>query len=172
MKTCTSPRSTCWLHGSTLSPSSSNFYPVFSLQVYCVAPTLLDKEAVKFDLVLSIVKKKKQKKLEFQDLLSFELLDINIVQELEKFHNSSRAGKESANTLTISQRKKKITSLLSDQIVDLTPCISPVSHNAPAQERNIDSPVNEDNEVIGVRNRFGKILCVWCVYHSLHAIIM
>lgn len=68
--------------------------------------------------------------------------------------------------------KNKITSFLSVQIVDLTPCISPVSHNAPAQERNIDSPVNKDNEVIGVRNLFGKILYVWCVYNSLHAIIM
>lgn len=34
-----------------------------------------------------------KKKLLFQDLLSFELLDINIVQELEKVPYNSRVGK-------------------------------------------------------------------------------
>ncbi|XP_071318213.1 NBR1 autophagy cargo receptor a isoform X3 [Trachinotus anak] len=64
-----------------------------------------------------------------QDLLSFELLDINIVQELEKVPNNTP--------------------------VDLTPCISPLPHDAPVLERAITSQIKEDTEVTGVRKLFG-----------------
>ncbi|XP_032357961.1 NBR1 autophagy cargo receptor a isoform X8 [Etheostoma spectabile] len=64
-----------------------------------------------------------------QDLLSFELLDINIVQELEKVPNNTP--------------------------VDLTPCISPLPHDAPVLEKAIFSPMKEDAEVTGVRKLFG-----------------
>lgn len=100
--------------------------------------------------------------------MSFELLDINIVQELEKFPFSNPAGKESATTLTISQRKKLNHKFAFCPNWRFDPCVSPVSHDAPAQERNIDSPAKEDNEVTGVRNLFGKILCVYSVHNSLH----
>ncbi|XP_032357958.1 NBR1 autophagy cargo receptor a isoform X5 [Etheostoma spectabile] len=63
-----------------------------------------------------------------QDLLSFELLDINIVQELEKVPNNTP--------------------------VDLTPCISPLPHDAPVLEKAIFSPMKEDAEVTGVRKLF------------------
>ncbi|XP_040923111.1 NBR1 autophagy cargo receptor a isoform X2 [Toxotes jaculatrix] len=64
-----------------------------------------------------------------QDLLSFELLDINIVQELEKVPNNTP--------------------------VDLTPCISPLPHDAPVLEKSIISQIKEDTEVTGVRKLFG-----------------
>ncbi|GAA6214577.1 next to BRCA1 gene 1 protein-like [Lates japonicus] len=64
-----------------------------------------------------------------QDLLSFELLDINIVQELEKVPNNTP--------------------------VDLTPCISPLPHDAPVLEKTITSQIKEDTEVTGVRKLFG-----------------
>ncbi|XP_035853140.1 NBR1 autophagy cargo receptor a isoform X2 [Sander lucioperca] len=64
-----------------------------------------------------------------QDLLSFELLDINIVQELEKVPNNTP--------------------------VDLTPCISPLPHDAPVLEKAIFSQMKEDAEVTGVRKLFG-----------------
>ncbi|XP_022598642.1 next to BRCA1 gene 1 protein-like isoform X3 [Seriola dumerili] len=64
-----------------------------------------------------------------QDLLSFELLDINIVQELEKVPNNTP--------------------------VDLTPCISPLPHDAPVLEKAITSQIKEDTEVTGVRKLFG-----------------
>lgn len=64
-----------------------------------------------------------------QDLLSFELLDINIVQELEKVPNNTP--------------------------VDLTPCISPLPHDAPVLEKAITSQLKEDTEVTGVRKLFG-----------------
>ncbi|XP_035804072.1 NBR1 autophagy cargo receptor a isoform X2 [Amphiprion ocellaris] len=64
-----------------------------------------------------------------QDLLSFELLDINIVQELEKVPNNTP--------------------------VDLTPCISPLPHDAPVLEKSITSQIKEDAEVTGVRKLFG-----------------
>ncbi|XP_042363391.1 NBR1 autophagy cargo receptor a [Plectropomus leopardus] len=64
-----------------------------------------------------------------QDLLSFELLDINIVQELEKVPNNTP--------------------------VDLTPCISPLPHDAPVLEKAIISQMKEDAEVTGVRKLFG-----------------
>lgn len=64
-----------------------------------------------------------------QDLLSFELLDINIVQELEKVPNNTP--------------------------VDLTPCISPLPHDAPVLEKAIPSEIKEDTEVTGVRKLFG-----------------
>uniref|UniRef100_A0A3Q4BYV4 Uncharacterized protein n=1 Tax=Mola mola TaxID=94237 RepID=A0A3Q4BYV4_MOLML len=62
-----------------------------------------------------------------QDLLSFELLDINIVQELETVPNNTPE--------------------------DLTPCISPLPHDAPV----LETPQSkEDGEVTGVRKLFGK----------------
>ncbi|KAG7219844.1 hypothetical protein INR49_005866 [Caranx melampygus] len=64
-----------------------------------------------------------------QDLLSFELLDINIVQELEKVPNNTP--------------------------VDLTPCISPLPHDAPVLEKVVSSQMKEDTEVTGVRKLFG-----------------
>nr|XP_046232480.1 NBR1 autophagy cargo receptor a [Scatophagus argus] len=67
-----------------------------------------------------------------QDLLSFELLDINIVQELEKVPNNTP--------------------------VDLTPCISPLPHDAPVLEKAIASQIKEDAEVTGVRKLFGAKL--------------
>ncbi|XP_036936837.1 NBR1 autophagy cargo receptor a [Acanthopagrus latus] len=64
-----------------------------------------------------------------QDLLSFELLDINIVQELEKVPNNTP--------------------------VDLTPCISPLPHDAPVLEKAVTSQLKEDTEATGVRKLFG-----------------
>ncbi|XP_061565046.1 next to BRCA1 gene 1 protein-like isoform X1 [Cololabis saira] len=64
-----------------------------------------------------------------QDLLSFELLDINIVQELEKVPNNTP--------------------------VDLTPCISPLPHDAAALEKSITASMREDAEAAGVRKLFG-----------------
>ncbi|XP_028263308.1 NBR1 autophagy cargo receptor a isoform X5 [Parambassis ranga] len=65
-----------------------------------------------------------------QDLLSFELLDINIVQELEKVPNNTP--------------------------VDLTPCISPLPHDAPVTEKAVTAQVKGDTqEVSGVRKIFG-----------------
>lgn len=67
-----------------------------------------------------------------QDLLSFELLDINIVQELEKVPNNTP--------------------------VDLTPCISPLPHDAPLLEKSmvsqIKEEIQEDVEVTGIRKLF------------------
>uniref|UniRef100_A0A673B1F4 NBR1 autophagy cargo receptor a n=1 Tax=Sphaeramia orbicularis TaxID=375764 RepID=A0A673B1F4_9TELE len=64
-----------------------------------------------------------------QDLLSFELLDINIVQELEKVPNNTP--------------------------VDLTPCISPLPHDIPVLEKAIASQIKEDTMVTGVKKLFG-----------------
>ncbi|CAN9508754.1 unnamed protein product [Ophioblennius macclurei] len=64
-----------------------------------------------------------------QDLLSFELLDINIVQELEKVPNNTP--------------------------VDLTPCMSPLPHDTPVLDKGVASKVKEDAEVTGVRKLFG-----------------
>uniref|UniRef100_A0A3P9JVJ9 NBR1 autophagy cargo receptor a n=1 Tax=Oryzias latipes TaxID=8090 RepID=A0A3P9JVJ9_ORYLA len=55
-----------------------------------------------------------------QDLLSFELLDINIVQELEKVPNNTP--------------------------VDLTPCISPLPHDALLFEKSITSQMKAEAE--------------------------
>ncbi|XP_033975088.1 NBR1 autophagy cargo receptor a isoform X1 [Trematomus bernacchii] len=63
-----------------------------------------------------------------QDLLSFELLDINIVQELEKVPNNTP--------------------------VDLTPCISPLPHDPPVLEEPVHFQIKEDAEVTGVRKLF------------------
>ncbi|XP_051927488.1 NBR1 autophagy cargo receptor a [Hippocampus zosterae] len=63
-----------------------------------------------------------------QDLLSFELMDINIVQELEKVPNNTP--------------------------VDLTPCISPMPHDAPAPEKTLAAQVKDDTQVTGVRKVF------------------
>ncbi|KAM6896952.1 NBR1 autophagy cargo receptor a [Xenentodon cancila] len=67
-----------------------------------------------------------------QDLLSFELLDINIVQELEKVPNNTP--------------------------VDLTPCISPLPHDAAVLEKSIASRMREDAEAAGVGELFGAKL--------------
>lgn len=67
-----------------------------------------------------------------QDLLSFELLDINIVQELEKVPNNTP--------------------------VDLTPCMSPLPHDTSTPDRGVGSQVKEDAEVTGVRRLFGMKL--------------
>ncbi|MED6290274.1 hypothetical protein CHARACLAT_011463, partial [Characodon lateralis] len=64
-----------------------------------------------------------------QDLLSFELLDINIVQELEKVPNNTP--------------------------VALTPCISPLPHDASVLERTMTSQTKEEAETTGVRKLFG-----------------
>ncbi|KAM9773167.1 NBR1 autophagy cargo receptor a [Syngnathus typhle] len=56
-----------------------------------------------------------------QDLLSFELMDINIVQELEKVPNNTP--------------------------VDLTPCISPLPHDAPVLEKAPTAQIKDDTQV-------------------------
>ncbi|NXW95299.1 NBR1 protein, partial [Alopecoenas beccarii] len=60
-----------------------------------------------------------------QDLLSFELLDINIVQELERVpHNTP---------------------------VDMTPCMSPLPHDAPWLEKPGLGQIQEENEGSGFK---------------------
>ncbi|XP_016343216.1 next to BRCA1 gene 1 protein-like isoform X5 [Sinocyclocheilus anshuiensis] len=59
-----------------------------------------------------------------QDLLSFELLDINIVQELESVPNNTPA--------------------------DITPCISPLPHEGPLQEKPTLGLIQEETEAQGV----------------------
>ncbi|NXN13496.1 NBR1 protein, partial [Indicator maculatus] len=60
-----------------------------------------------------------------QDLLSFELLDINIVQELERVpHNTP---------------------------VDMTPCMSPLPHDSPLLERPGLGQIEEENEGSGFK---------------------
>ncbi|KAA0705645.1 BRCA1 gene 1 protein [Triplophysa tibetana] len=59
-----------------------------------------------------------------QDLLSFELLDINIVQELESAPNNTPA--------------------------DITPCISPLPHDGPLQEKPTLGLIQEETEAQGV----------------------
>ncbi|KAL4660472.1 next to BRCA1 gene 1 protein [Arapaima gigas] len=64
-----------------------------------------------------------------QDLLSFELLDINIVQELEKVpHNTP---------------------------VDMTPCMSPLPHDVTGLEKRNLSLVKEESEVLGKKSILG-----------------
>ncbi|XP_077481148.1 NBR1 autophagy cargo receptor a [Stigmatopora argus] len=63
-----------------------------------------------------------------QDLLSFELMDINIVQELEKVPNNTP--------------------------VDLTPCISPLPHDATGPEKVLTLQIKDDSEATGVRKHF------------------
>lgn len=41
--------------------------------------------------------------------------------------------------------------------VDLTPCISPLPHDAPVSEKAMTSQLKEDTEVTGVRKLFGKM---------------
>ncbi|XP_014911983.1 NBR1 autophagy cargo receptor a isoform X3 [Poecilia latipinna] len=64
-----------------------------------------------------------------QDLLSFELLDINIVQELEKVPNNTP--------------------------VALTPCISPLPNDSSLLERTMTSQTKDESETTGVRKLFG-----------------
>uniref|UniRef100_A0A2K5DFI5 NBR1 autophagy cargo receptor n=1 Tax=Aotus nancymaae TaxID=37293 RepID=A0A2K5DFI5_AOTNA len=60
-----------------------------------------------------------------QDLLSFELLDINIVQELERVpHNTP---------------------------VDMTPCMSPLPHDSPLIEKPGLGQIQEENEGTGFK---------------------
>ncbi|NWS48255.1 NBR1 protein, partial [Probosciger aterrimus] len=60
-----------------------------------------------------------------QDLLSFELLDINIVQELERVpHNTP---------------------------VDMTPCMSPLPHDSPLMEKPGLGQIEEENEGSGFK---------------------
>ncbi|XP_014034569.2 next to BRCA1 gene 1 protein isoform X3 [Salmo salar] len=64
-----------------------------------------------------------------QDLLSFELLDINIVQELEKVPNNTP--------------------------VDLTPCVSPLPHNGPLLEHPGTDQIENNTEMNRVNNLLG-----------------
>ncbi|XP_062966932.1 next to BRCA1 gene 1 protein [Cynocephalus volans] len=60
-----------------------------------------------------------------QDLLSFELLDINIVQELERVpHNTP---------------------------VDMTPCMSPLPHDSPLIEKPVLGQIQEESEGAGFK---------------------
>ncbi|KAL2101487.1 hypothetical protein ACEWY4_003248 [Coilia grayii] len=61
-----------------------------------------------------------------QDLLSFELLDINIVQELESVPNNTPA--------------------------DMTPCMSPLPHEGPLQEKPSLALIQEETEAQGVKS--------------------
>ncbi|XP_028842048.1 next to BRCA1 gene 1 protein isoform X2 [Denticeps clupeoides] len=61
-----------------------------------------------------------------QDLLSFELLDINIVQELESVPNNTPA--------------------------DVTPCMSPHPHEGPLQEKPALGLIQEEAEAQGVKS--------------------
>ncbi|XP_044156189.1 next to BRCA1 gene 1 protein isoform X2 [Bufo gargarizans] len=65
-----------------------------------------------------------------QDLLSFELLDINIVQELERVpHNTP---------------------------VDMTPCMSPLPHDGPLIEKPGLGQIKEESDGAGCKIRAGK----------------
>lgn len=65
-----------------------------------------------------------------QDLLSFELLDINIVQELERVpHNTP---------------------------VDMTPCMSPLPHDGPLIEKPGLGQIKEESDGSGYKNKAGK----------------
>ncbi|XP_078080108.1 NBR1 autophagy cargo receptor a isoform X2 [Mustelus asterias] len=66
-----------------------------------------------------------------QDLLSFELLDINIVQEMEHVPNNTP--------------------------VDMTPCMSPLPHDGPLIERPGLGQIEEENEAI-LKSRFDGTL--------------
>ncbi|XP_078385847.1 NBR1 autophagy cargo receptor a isoform X1 [Cetorhinus maximus] len=66
-----------------------------------------------------------------QDLLSFELLDINIVQEMEHVPNNTP--------------------------VDMTPCMSPLPHDGPLMERPGLGQIEEENEAI-FKSRFDVTL--------------
>ncbi|XP_030638842.1 next to BRCA1 gene 1 protein [Chanos chanos] len=64
-----------------------------------------------------------------QDLLSFELLDINIVQELENVPNNTPA--------------------------DVTPCSSPLIHDSSRQEKTSVTLIQEEAELQGVSSILG-----------------
>ncbi|XP_056403816.1 next to BRCA1 gene 1 protein isoform X2 [Hyla sarda] len=65
-----------------------------------------------------------------QDLLSFELLDINIVQELERVpHNTP---------------------------VDMTPCMSPLPHDGPLFEKPGLGQIKEETDGSGCKTKAGK----------------
>ncbi|KAJ8284487.1 hypothetical protein COCON_G00033370 [Conger conger] len=66
-----------------------------------------------------------------QDLLSFELLDINIIQELERVpHNTP---------------------------VDMTPCMSPLLHEGPLQEKPGLGLIKDEAEASGVQTILGSV---------------
>ncbi|XP_069608001.1 next to BRCA1 gene 1 protein isoform X12 [Ranitomeya imitator] len=65
-----------------------------------------------------------------EDLLSFELLDINIVQELERVPHTTP--------------------------VDMSPCMSPLPHDGPLIEKNSLGQIKEENEGVGYKPRAGK----------------
>ncbi|XP_073428388.1 next to BRCA1 gene 1 protein isoform X4 [Dendrobates tinctorius] len=65
-----------------------------------------------------------------QDLLSFELLDINIVQELERVPHTTP--------------------------VDLSPCMSPLPHDGPLIEKNSLGQIKEESDGVGYKPRAGK----------------
>ncbi|XP_073539714.1 next to BRCA1 gene 1 protein isoform X4 [Phyllobates terribilis] len=65
-----------------------------------------------------------------QDLLSFELLDINIVQELERVPHTTP--------------------------VDMSPCMSPLPHDGPLIEKSSLGQIKEEGEGAGYKSRAGK----------------
>ncbi|KAM4016909.1 next to BRCA1 gene 1 protein, partial [Anomaloglossus baeobatrachus] len=65
-----------------------------------------------------------------QDLLSFELLDINIVQELERVPHTTP--------------------------VDMSPCMSPLPHDGPLIEKPCLGQIKEESEGAGYKTRAGK----------------
>ncbi|XP_031600391.1 NBR1 autophagy cargo receptor a isoform X2 [Oreochromis aureus] len=67
-----------------------------------------------------------------QDLLSFELLDLNFADDLEKVPHNTPA--------------------------DLTPCISPLPYCTVVLDKSSPSPNKEETEISGVRKLFGRKL--------------
>ncbi|XP_063338686.1 NBR1 autophagy cargo receptor a isoform X2 [Pelmatolapia mariae] len=67
-----------------------------------------------------------------QDLLSFELLDLNFADDLEKVPHNTPA--------------------------DLTPCISPLPYCTVVLDKSSPSPKKEETEISGVRKLFGRKL--------------
>ena len=74
-----------------------------------------------------------------QDLLSFELLDINIVQELETVPNNTPVGelrpRDRSSATALGVLLPAVSPVLLSPVVDLTPCMSPLPQDAPATER-------------------------------------
>ncbi|KPP76164.1 next to BRCA1 protein 1-like [Scleropages formosus] len=77
-----------------------------------------------------------------QDLLSFELLDINIVQELEKVPHNSPAECDLYELLDVSP-------------LDTTPCTSPLPQDCSVLERRNLSLIQEESEVPEERSSLG-----------------
>lgn len=97
-----------------------------------------------------------------QDLLSFELLDINIVQELESVPNNTPAGELPRSpflprTWTRSQRSTLAhyppAEKLNPRLIfcaEMTPCMSPLPPDGHLQDKSSPSPglIQEVTEVI------------------------